>query len=126
MTSPTTPVTSRIPRSLLVLRHRDFALVQLGNGVSQIGTWGQYIALGWSIRQLTSWPFAVSLSLVAQFVPFLLLAPFGGALADRMNRRTLVVAGNLAAVPPAIALGVLLDRLFLWWWHRRRRRRRGD
>jgi len=107
MTSPTTPVASRIPRSLLVLRHRDFALVQLGNGVSQIGTWGQYIALGWSIRQLTSWPFAVSLSLVAQFVPFLLLAPFGGALADRMNRRTLVVAGNLAAVPPAIALGVL-------------------
>jgi len=107
MPSPTTPVTSRIPRSLLVLRHRDFALVQLGNGVSQIGTWGQYIALGWSIRQLTSWPFAVSLSLVAQFVPFLLLAPFGGALADRMNRRTLVVAGNLAAVPPAIALGVL-------------------
>jgi MFS family permease len=107
MTSPTPPVTSRIPRSILVLRHRDFALVQLGNGVSQIGTWGQYIALGWSIRQLTSWPFAVSLSLVAQFVPFLLLAPFGGALADRMNRRTLVVAGNLAAVPPAIALGVL-------------------
>lgn len=100
-------LSSRIPRSLLVLRHRDFALVQLGNGVSQIGTWGQYIALGWGIRQLTSWPFAVSLSLVAQFVPFLLLAPFGGALADRMNRRTLVVAGNLAAVPPAIALGVL-------------------
>ena len=107
MAGPSTPVTSRIPRSLLVLRHRDFALVQLGNGVSQIGTWGQYIALGWAIRELTSWPFAVALSLVAQFLPFLLLAPFGGALADRMNRRTLVVAGNLAAVPPAIALGVL-------------------
>lgn len=100
-------VSSRIPRSLLVLRHRDFALVQLGNGVSQIGTWGQYIALGWAIRQLTSSPFAVALSLVAQFLPFLLLAPFGGALADRMNRRTLVVFGNLAAVPPAIALGIL-------------------
>ena len=39
-------VSSRIPRSILVMRHRDFALVQVGNGVSQLGTWGQYVALG--------------------------------------------------------------------------------
>jgi MFS family permease len=107
MARPSTTISQRIPRSLQVLRHRDFALVQLGNGVSQIGTWGQYIALGWAIRELTASPFAVALSLVAQFLPFLLLAPFGGALADRMNRRTLVVVGNMAAVPPAIALGIL-------------------
>jgi len=101
-------VSSRIPRSIRVLRHHDFALVQLGTGVSQLGTWGQYVALGWAIRQLSSWPFAVALSLVAQFLPFLLLAPFGGALADRVNRRTVVVVGNVLAVPPAIALGVLV------------------
>jgi len=51
-------VRSRLPRSILVLRHRDFALVQLGNGVSQLGTWGQYVALGWAIRELSGWPFA--------------------------------------------------------------------
>ncbi len=62
-------IRSRLPRSILVLRHRDFALVQLGNGVSQLGTWGQYVALGWAIRELSGWPFAVSLSLVAQFLP---------------------------------------------------------
>jgi MFS family permease len=101
-------VKSRIPRSILVMRHRDFALVQLGNGVSQLGTWGQYVALGWAIRQLSAWPFAVALSLVAQFLPFLLLAPFGGALADRMSRRTVVVVGNVLAVPPAVALGLLV------------------
>jgi MFS family permease len=101
-------VRSRIPRSILVMRHRDFALVQVGNGVSQLGTWGQYVALGWAIRELSSWPFAVALSLVAQFLPFLLLAPFGGALADRANRRTVVVTGNVAAVFPSVALGVLV------------------
>jgi MFS family permease len=101
-------IRSRVPRSILVMRHRDFALVQIGNGVSQLGTWGQYVALGWAIRQLSSWPFAVALSLVAQFLPFLLLAPFGGALADRMSRRTVVVVGNVLAVPPALALGVLV------------------
>lgn len=99
---------SRLPRSLVVMRHRDFALVQLGNGVSQLGTWGQYVALGWAIRELSGWPFAVSLSLVAQFLPFLLLSPVGGALADRLDRRRIVVLGSLAAVPPSIALGVLI------------------
>jgi hypothetical protein len=44
----------RLPRSLLVMRHREFALVQIGNGISQLGTWGQYVALGWGIRQLSS------------------------------------------------------------------------
>jgi MFS family permease len=101
-------VRSRIPRSILVMRHRDFALVQVGNGVSQVGTWGQYVALGWAIRELSSWPFAVALSLVAQFLPFLLLAPLGGALADRVSRRAVVVVGNVLAVPPSLALGVLV------------------
>jgi MFS family permease len=36
------------------MRHREFALVQIGNGISQLGTWGQYVALGWGIRQLSS------------------------------------------------------------------------
>ena len=101
-------IRSRLPRSILVLRHRDFALVQLGNGVSQLGTWGQYVALGWAIRELSGWPFAVSLSLVAQFLPFLLLSPVGGALADRLPRRRIVVLGNVLAVPSSIALGVLV------------------
>ncbi len=99
---------SRLPRSIRVMRHRDFALVQIGNGVSQLGTWGQYVALGWAIRQLSGWPFAVSLSLVAQFLPFLLLSPVGGALADRFPRRRIVVLGSILAVPPSIVLGVLV------------------
>lgn len=45
-------IRSRLPRSILVLRHRDFALVQLGNGVSQLGTWGQYVALGWATVEI--------------------------------------------------------------------------
>jgi MFS family permease len=101
-------IRSRLPRSILVMRHRDFGLVQLGNGVSQLGTWGQYVALGWAIRELSGWPFAVSLSLVAQFLPFLVLSPLGGALADRLSRRRIVVLGNVLAVPPSIALGVLV------------------
>jgi MFS family permease len=96
------------PRSLRVLRHRDLALVQTGNGISQLGTWSQYVALGWGIRELSAWPFAVALSLVAQFLPSLVLGPLGGALADRYPRRTVTIVGNLAAVPPALALAAIV------------------
>jgi MFS family permease len=90
------------------MRHRQFALVQIGNGISQLGTWGQYVALGWGIRQLSSWPFAVALSLVAQFLPSLLLAPIGGTVADRFDRRTVVIVGSVFAAVPALALGLLV------------------
>src|ERR1700733_9255424 len=83
-----------LPKSLRVLRHRDFAWVQLGNGISQIGTWLQYVALAWGIHQLTEWTFAVALSLVAQFAPSLVLSPIAGSIADRFDRRRVVIVGN--------------------------------
>jgi MFS family permease len=97
-----------LPRSLRVLRHRDFALVQLGNGISSAGTWMQYVGLGWGIRQLTAWPFAVALSLVAQFGPSLVLSPFAGSVADRFDRRKVVIVGSFLMVFPPIAIGVLI------------------
>ena len=91
------------------MRHRDFALVQVGNGVSQLGTWGQYVALGWgdpraelvAVRgRRSAWSPSSCRSCCSR--------PFGGALADRRSRRAVVVTGNLLAVPPSIALGVLV------------------
>ncbi len=98
-----------VPRSLRVLRHRDFALVQAGNGISAVGTWMQYVALAWGIRQLTAWPFAVALSLVAQFAPSLVLSPLAGSVADRFDRRRVVVAGNLVMTVPAAGIGLLVS-----------------
>jgi predicted MFS family arabinose efflux permease len=106
-----------LPRSLRVLRHRDFALVQLGTGISAIGTWMQYVALAWGIHQLTPWPFAVALSLVAQFTPSLLLSPFAGSIADRFDRRRVVIIGNIVMIGPAVAIGVLVTlraQTILW------------
>ncbi|HEX5585755.1 MAG TPA: MFS transporter [Acidimicrobiia bacterium] len=91
-----------------MLRHRDFALVQTGNSISQLGTWMQYVALGWGIRELSSWPFAVALSLVAQFGPSLLLSPYAGSVADRFDRRRVVMLGNVLMVVPPMVIGVLV------------------
>jgi len=99
---------SWLPRALRVLRHRDLALVEVGNSVSQLGTWMQYVGFGWAISGLTRWPFAVALSFVAQFSPSLVLAPFAGAIADRFDRRHVVIMGNLAMTAPPVAIGLFI------------------
>jgi MFS family permease len=68
----------------------------------------QYVALAWGIHELTSWTFAVGLSLVAQFAPSLLLSPVAGSVADRFDRRRVVIAGNLAMIVPPVLIGVLV------------------
>ena len=99
-----------IPHSFRVLRHRDYALVQLGNAVSNLGTWMQYVAIGWTLVNLTTWPFAVSMSFVAQFGPSLVLSPLSGVVADRFDRRHTVIAGNFFMALPPLAIGWMVSQ----------------
>jgi MFS family permease len=93
-----------------VLRHRDYALVQAGNAVSNLGTWMQYVGIGWALRGLTAWPLALVLSFVAQFGPSLVLGPVAGAVADRLDRRRIVLVSTVVQAIPAVLLGVLISR----------------
>jgi MFS family permease len=90
-------------------RHRDFRLLVGGNAVSQLGFWAQYVAVGWAASSLTSSKFLIALSFSAQFWPSLVLSPVAGALADRYDRRKLVLFGNLAMVFPPIVIGLLIQ-----------------
>ena len=99
-----------MPRSVRVLRHRDYTLVQAGNAVSNLGTWMQYVGIGWALRSLTSWEFTLGLSFVAQFGPSLVLGPVAGAVADRFDRRRIVLVGTLLQAVPAALVGVLITR----------------
>ena len=90
-------------------RHRDFRLLVGGNAVSQLGFWAQYVAVGWVASSLTSSKFLIALSFSAQFWPSLVLSPVAGALADRYDRRKLVLFGNLAMVFPPIVIGLLIQ-----------------
>jgi MFS family permease len=96
-------------RALHALRLRDFRLIALGNTMSQMGTWVQYVALGWVARSLTANPFLISLVFAAQWLPFLLLSPFTGVVADRLDRRSIILWGNLAMIVPAVVLGSLIS-----------------
>ncbi len=82
--------------SLRPLRHRAFRAVWFGSLVSNVGTWMQTAALGYYVAHLTHSAAWSAVTAAAEFAPTALLGPFGGALADRMSRRALFLAGTIA------------------------------
>ena len=96
-------------RRLGIFAHRDFRLIALGNTVSQLGFWAQYVAVGWAATALTNSKFLIALAFSAQFWPTLIISPLAGILADRYDRRHLVMYGNLAMALPPLLIGVLIQ-----------------
>jgi predicted MFS family arabinose efflux permease len=83
--------------------------VAVGNMVSQLGFWGQYVAVGWTARSLTTSNFLVTVAFAAQWLPSLLLSPIAGVFADRYDRRRIVLLGNLGMVIPPLLIGLLVQ-----------------
>jgi MFS family permease len=90
------------------LRSRDFRLIAIGNLVSQLGFWGQYVGVGWEATRLTDSDFLVTVAFAAQWAPALVLGPIAGVFADRYDRRKLVMFGNLFMVVPPLIIGALI------------------
>lgn len=90
--------------SLRPLRHRAFALVWSAALVSNVGTWMQTIAVGTLVTELTGKASGAGFIAAASFVPLGFLAPVGGALADRVDRRRFLLVGNIAMAGVATAL----------------------
>jgi MFS family permease len=90
------------------LRTPNYRRYFAGQAVSLVGTWMQTVAQGWLVLELTGSGTALGLVAAAQFAPLLLLAPYGGLLADRMDKRRLLVATQSALGLIALTLGVLV------------------
>ncbi len=96
------------PATLLAaLRHRDFRLFLFGQFVSLCGTWIQTVAQGWLVLQLTNSAFAVGLVTTLGSLPILLFTLYGGVVADRTDKRRLVLVLQCGMLLEALALGVL-------------------
>lgn len=104
----------KVPRAL---RSRNYRLFFGGQGVSLLGVWLQLTAQAWLMLQLTGSAAAVAILAVAQQGPGLLLGPFGGVLADRHDKRRLLLASQVAAAFPAILLGLLTLFGHVAPWH---------
>ena len=80
------------------LRNRNYRIYYAGGVVSNIGTWMQRIAQDWLVLQLTfNSGTALGITTGLQFLPMLLLSPYAGVIADRFDRRRVLVVSDLAA-----------------------------
>ncbi|ABD12839.1 arabinose efflux permease family protein [Frankia casuarinae] len=89
------------------LRVPNFRLFLGGQIVSLCGTWMQTIALGWLVLSLGASGTALGLVTAAQFLPVLFFGPYGGLLADRTDRRRLLICTQVGSGLAALALGIL-------------------
>lgn len=99
----------RLADALRALRHRDFRLYFFGQMVSLIGTWMQAVAQGWLMHRLTNSAFMLGLLSFAQFAPVLPLALFAGVLADRTERRTMLLWTQSLMLAQAVALATVVS-----------------
>jgi MFS family permease len=94
-------------RRLGALRHRQFSLLWAGLLISNSGTWMQSTAQSYLVYQLTSSPLALGLLGFSFALPMLLLPPFGGVIADRIDRLALLRYTNLAWIIMTAILATL-------------------
>jgi MFS family permease len=91
-------------RTLGALRHRNYRLFLAGQIISTIGTWMQSVAMPWLALQLTHSGLLVGLVLAAQFMPMLLGGQFGGVVADRYRKRSVLLVTQALFTIPSFAL----------------------
>jgi MFS family permease len=78
-----------------------------GQSISLVGTWMQMTAQSWLVLTLTGSSTALGVVIALQTLPVLLLGPYGGVIADRVDKRRLMVALQCAMGVQALALGLL-------------------
>src|SRR5690242_19993212 len=110
--SPRT-VASKTFRSLRVRNYRPYFA---GECVSMTGTGMQWVAQGWLVLRLTGNGFYLGAVTALQFLPMLLAGGYGGVIADRVDKRRLIVGTQTAAGLLALVLGVLVvtNAVQLW------------
>jgi len=101
-------------RSLKVRNYRLYAAGQL---VSLTGTWMQRVAQDWLVLELTNSGTALGIVTALQFGPSLLFGLWGGVLADRYDKRKMLLATQSGLACVALALGLLDVGGVVQYWH---------
>jgi MFS family permease len=122
--APQSPVGTGGWRGLTPLRHvgrafqhRNYRLYFAGQLLSLMGTWIQTVAQSWLVYQLTGSAVLLGAVSFATQVPILMLAPLAGALADRRDRRLLIVVTQATLMCLALALAGLTLAGVVAVWH---------
>jgi MFS family permease len=118
-TQPIAVVSERLPwrHTFIALKVPNFRIFAIGHFVAVVALWMQRIAQDWLVLELSGSVTAVGITVALQFMPSLLLGPWGGMVADRFaKRRILMLCQSLAALLAA-TLAVLSLTGVIEVWH---------
>ncbi len=109
---------ARLNNTFRSLQVRNFRLFTTGQLVKLVGTWMMFTAQDWLVLQLSgNSPTALGLVTTLQFIPVLLLTLYGGHLADRYDKRKLLLVVNAAYAVGALMLAGLVATGVVRLWH---------
>ena len=97
-----------ISRVFKAFRYRDFRLMWIGACTSSIGTWMQIVAQGWLIYRISHSAFYLSLDQFLGGIPIFLFSLIGGVVADRMERRRILLVSQYVQMASASTLTILV------------------
>lgn len=98
-------------------RYRDFRILWFGACTSSVGTWMQKLAQSWLVLQISNSPFLLGLDAFLGEIPIFLFSLVGGAVADRMDRRLLLIASQVIQMSCAFTLALLFAFDVVRVWH---------
>ena len=103
-------------RALAAFTYRDFRVLWFGAFSSTVGTWMQKVAQSWLVFELTKSSFYLGLDDFLGQLPILLLTLIGGVIADRHDRRQLLLGSQCVQLATAFTLAALVywDRVHIW------------
>jgi MFS family permease len=107
----------RVSETFRALRHRNYRLFYTGQAISLTGTWMQTVAQSWLVIELTDSKAALGIVTTLQFLPITLFVLPAGVLADRVNKRDLILATRALAMVQALLLAVLVATGAVELWH---------
>ena len=102
--------------TLRSFKHRNFRILFSANFISNIGTWAQGVAQAWLILELTNSGAYLGIVTALQFAPVLFFSISGGKIADKFNKRKVLMFTNLTGGLSALSVGtlVLTDNIQIW------------
>ncbi len=98
------------------LKIRNYRFYFIGQGLSQVGSWMQIVALGWLVLVLTGSGTQLGAILAFRFFPQLFGGPFGGIFADRYSKRHVLLVTQLASALVALAMAALVFGQLMTVW----------
>jgi len=107
---------NRIATMFRALKYKNFQLFFPGLACSQIGIWIQNVAMSWLVYEMTKSPFMMGIITCLNTIPLFVLTPFGGVIADKFDRKKLLLTVQILFSLQALLLTIVVmaDWVQIW------------